>query len=195
MNIVKLLVYITVFTTGVAMAGPSIEISPSSITGLSPGDSFSIDIILDPNGFGISSGEIDLSFDNSMLEVTGLTKGDILGTDALETGTSYDNTDGTIKTVLARLGATTPPTSKATWVTINFKVKSDAHAGTTTINITKVDFSDEKFDEITQIETTDGTATISGKEVASSTTTRLSKLNILFKLCLCDITKCISQWM
>ena len=163
MYITKILVLcmvIGVFGVGTATAAPSVTIDPASTTELSPGDTFSINIHVDPDGNGVSSGQIDLSFDTSVLEVTDLTAGDILGADALNTGSGYDNTAGTVTAVLARIGTTTPPTAAGTWATVNFSVKAGAADGTTTIAITSAGLADESFEDITGITTTGGTATV-----------------------------------
>ena len=145
--------------TGVP-SGPSVTIDPASTTELSPGDTFSININVDPDGNGVSSGQIDLSFDTSVLEVTNRVKGDMLGTDAFDIGSDYNNTAGTVTAVLARMGTTTPPTAAGTWATVTFQVKAGVADGTTTIAITSVGMVDDSFAAITGITTTGGTATI-----------------------------------
>ena len=153
------------FGVGAAAAAPAVTISPASTTGLAPGDSFSVNISVDPDGNGVSSGQIDLSFDTAVLEVTGLTAGDMLGANPLDTGSAHDNTAGTVIAVLARNGGTTPPTAAGTWATVAFSVKTGASDGTTTIAITSVGMADESFATITGITTTDGTATVGGGSV------------------------------
>ena len=145
--------------------GPSVAIDPASTTGLSPGDTLSVNIHVDPDGNGVSGGEICLLFDTAVLEVTDLTKGDMLGTDAFDTGSGYDNTAGTVTAVLARQGVTTPPTAAGTWATVTFQVKAGVADGTTTIAITSVGVVDGDFVPITSITTTDGTATVGGAAV------------------------------
>jgi hypothetical protein len=139
---------------------PSVIIDPASTTGLSPGDHFSVNISVDPDGNGVASGEICLSFDPAVLEVTNRVKGDMLGTDAFDTGSGYDNTAGTVTAVLACQGVTTPPTAAGTWATVTFQVKAGVADGTTTIVITSVGVVDGDFAPITGITTTGGTATV-----------------------------------
>jgi len=137
-----------------------VSISPESTT-VHPGDSFSIDIYVDPKEKGVSSGQVDLSFNASLLQVTGLEKGDILGSDALNTGSGYDNTDGTVTAVLAHIGTTTPPTSPGTWAKVTFAVKSDIPNSKTRIRIENAGFVDENFNDIPYIEITNGVVKIS----------------------------------
>ena len=146
--------------SGAAAAAPAVTISPASTTGLAPGDSFSVNIDVDPDGNGVSCGQIDLSFDTAVLEVTNQAKGDMLGTTALDVGSVYDNTAGTVTAVLARQGTTTPPTAAGTWATVTFSVKTGVADGTTTIAIKSVGMVDGSFVDITGITTTDGTITI-----------------------------------
>jgi len=149
-------------TEGTAPAAPSVTIDPASTTGLSPGSTFPVKVSVNPNGKGISSGEIRLSFNTSVLEVTSLNKGDLLGSNAIDPGSIYNNSEGTIKTIYARVGATVPPTPSGTWSTVVFKVKSGASPGTTNISITSVSLADENFAELTGIIIANGTATVSG---------------------------------
>ncbi|MEA1908202.1 MAG: cohesin domain-containing protein [Euryarchaeota archaeon] len=158
------------FGVGAAAAAPAVTISPASTTGLAPGDTFSINIDVDPDGNGVASGQIDLSFDTAVLEVTGLAEGDMLGADPFDTGSAYDNTAGTVIAVLARNGATTPPTVAGTWATVTFNVKTGAVDGATTIAITSVGMVDESFADITGIITTDGTATVGAAAPAPAVT-------------------------
>ena len=182
MYITKILVLcmvIGVFGVGTAMAAPSVTIDPASTTELSPGDTFSINIHVDPDGNGVSCGQIDLSFDTSVLNVTDLTSGDILGADALTEGTSYDNTAGTVTAVLARKGTTTPPTAAGTWATVTFQVKAGAVDGTTTIAITSAELADENFDDLTGITTTNGTATVGGAAEPPTCTVSVTNTTIV----------------
>ena len=156
--------------SGVAAAAPAVTISPASTTGLSPGATFSVNIDVDPDGNGVASGEICLLFDTTVLEVTTRVKGDMLGTGALDTGSAHDNTAGTVTAVLARQGATTPPTAAGTWATVAFSVKTGASDGTTTIAITSVGMVDGSFADITSITTTDGTAILGGGGAYPKTT-------------------------
>ena len=156
------ILYVVIGAAAAAAATPTVTIDPASTTGLSPGDSFSVNIFVDPDGNGVSSGDIRLSFDTSVLEVTSLTKGDILGTNALDGGSSYDNTAGTVNTIYTRVGATTPPTAAGTWATVEFSVKTGAADGATNIIIiTSAGIANEDFVDLTGITTTDGTFTVS----------------------------------
>ncbi len=144
--------------SGAAAAVPTVTIIPASTTGLSPGDTFSVNIDVDPDGNGVSSGQIDLSFDTSVLEVTNRVTGDMLGTGAFDTGSADDNTAGTVNAVLARQGTTTLPTAAGTWATVTFSVKTGAADGTTIIAIKSAGMVDGSFADITGITTTAGTA-------------------------------------
>ena len=156
--------------SGAAAAAPAVTISPASTTGLSPGATFAVDIDVDPDGNGVASGEICLLFDTSVLEVTNQAKGDMLGTNALDTGSAHDNTAGTVTAVLARQGTTTPPTAAGTWATVTFSVKTGVADGTTTIAIKSVGMVDGSFADITGITTTDRTAILGGGRTYSKTT-------------------------
>jgi len=133
----------------------AVNITPSSQT-ISAGKNLTIKIFANPNNHGVSSGEVDLKFNASVLQVTSLTKGDILGSDAFDTGSSYDNNTGMVLAVLARLGTTTGPTSPGTWATVNLTVNKTAKAGTYTLNITFAGMADETFNDIIDIKINNG---------------------------------------
>jgi len=133
----------------------SVNITPASQT-INAGKNLTIKVFVNPENFGISAGQIDLKFNASVFQVTSLIKGDILGTDAFDAGSGYDNTAGTVSAVLARVGATIPPTNPGTWTTINLTSNKTARAGTYSVNITYVGIADETFTDIENIKINNG---------------------------------------
>jgi len=143
------------------LADPSsvVSVSPASQT-VGPGDSFSIDIIVDPDGEGISGGQLYFAFDASVMQVDSVTAGNLFGANYNEIGPTIDNVAGTVEHAIARQGATTPPTSTGTFATITLTVNGDAPGGTYALDITGMGLSDENFDPIAGIAINDGSVTI-----------------------------------
>jgi len=146
-------------TVGVASAGQSVSIDPASQS-LSAGDIFMVDVAVDPVGYGVSSGEINIAFDTTVMQADNVEPGDLLGVSPLVGVKEIDNVAGTIKYALARVGPTTPPTPTGAFATVTFTVKSDAPAGTYDIDITTVGLADETFEDIQGITINDGTVIV-----------------------------------
>jgi len=109
-----------------ALADPSpvVSVSPASQT-VDPGDTFSIDIIVDPDGEGLSGGQLDFAFNASVMQVDSVTAGDLLGTSPIAVGPFIDNVNGTVNYALGRQGLTTPPTPNGTFATITMTMNGD----------------------------------------------------------------------
>ena len=143
----------------VVASSPSISIDPASQS-VSVGDTFIVDVVVDPAGEGISSGEINIAFDADIMQVDGIEPGNLLGASPIVATKEIDNTAGTIVYALARRGATTPPTPEGTFATITFTVDSDAPDGTYAIDITTVGLADEIIEDISGITINDGTVEV-----------------------------------
>ena len=149
-------------TTLPALANPSpvVSVSPASQT-VGPGDSFSIDIIVDPDGEGLSAGQLYFAFDASVMQVDSVTAGDLFGANYNEVGPFIDNVNGTVEHAIARIGATTPPTPTGTFATITLTMDGDAPQGMSyTLDITDIGLSDENFAEIAGIVINDGSVSV-----------------------------------
>ena len=142
-------------------AAPTVSINPAS-QDVSAGDTFTVNIAVDPAGYGVSSGSITISFDATVMQADSVVAGDLLGTSPIVPPgfPKIDNTNGTVQIDLARSGTTIPPTPEGTWAVITFTVNSDALDGTHTIGITAAELADETFADIPGIKTNNGTVTI-----------------------------------
>ncbi len=122
----------------------------------SPGSEVTVNVEVMPAGWGVSAGEIGLSFDASALEAVKVTPGSLLGANPLLGTQKLDNTAGTVTYALARAGATTAPGARAVLATVTFKVGPTAR-GTLNVGIAKVGLTDEKLQEIKGLQTQGGT--------------------------------------
>jgi len=161
--LVSILVFSIVLctTTMPVLADPSpvVSVSPASQT-VDPGDTFSIDITVVPDGEGIAGGQLDFAFDASVMQVDSVTAGDLLGASPIAVGPFIDNVSGTVSYALGRQGTTTPPTPNGTFATITMTMNGDAPLGTYDLNITNMGLTNETFAEIAGIVMNDGTVTI-----------------------------------
>jgi hypothetical protein len=148
-------------TTPLVLANPLpiASVSPA-LQSVSPGATFSIEIVIVPDGEGISAGQLDFAFNASVMQVDSVTAGNLFGANPNAVGPDIDNVGGTVELALARKGATTPPTPNGTFATMMFTINADALEGTYPLDIVNLQFSDENFALITGIAINDGTLTI-----------------------------------
>lgn len=87
-------------------AGSSVSVSPQMTTA-SPGDVFTIDIVVDPMGNEIFGVQYELQFDNNLLKATNQNKGRYLShddADTIEVSNIINNTIGKIEYGETRIG-------------------------------------------------------------------------------------------
>lgn len=136
---------------------PVVTVDPAAQS-VAAGGTFSIDIAVDPSGYGLSGGEMNLVFDPAAMSVTGIVGGDLFGENPVVGTEQVDNTMGTITYAMARVGATTSPTSPGVFATITFTAKGAP--GTHAIDITSIGLADGSFNGIAGIVTSDGNVTV-----------------------------------
>jgi len=143
------------------MTAATVSIDPPS-QDVSAGDTFTVNIAVDPAGYGVSTGSITVSFDATVMQADSVVAGDLLGTSPIVPPgfPKIDNANGTVQVDLARSGTTIPPTPEGTWAVITFTVNSDTPEETYTISITEAKLADETFADIPGIKTNNGTVTI-----------------------------------
>ena len=142
-----------------ATSSPSAAVDPPS-QNVSEGGAFSVDIRVDPAGYGVSGGELNFAFDPAAMTADDIVWGDLFGPDPLVGTKQIDNANGTICYALARVGTTTPPTPAGVFATITFT--ADSIPGTYSLDIANLALCDENFADIPGIVITDGTVTIDG---------------------------------
>lgn len=75
-------VYILQVATAASAAGPTVSVNSADV---SPGDTFTIDVTVDPQGEEIYGAQYDLTFDPAILQVVSQTKADFLSQDDVST--------------------------------------------------------------------------------------------------------------
>ena len=145
---------------GSAAAAPSVSVSPASTTDLSPGGTFSINVLVDSLTYNLRACTLDLTYDSTALSVVSVTSGDLLGTAVLQSPDTDTTDDGSIRYGIARTGVNPSVPVSGAFITVNFAVKSGAADATYTLDLCEVTLKDENNDAIPGVVVTDGTATV-----------------------------------
>ncbi len=152
------LVLSSIGIAGMASAQSYVNVSPQTINaGLH--DVFTINITVDPEGYGVYTASYDLYFDFNALNAVSQTQGTFLGLDGAETievVNKFNNTIGKVTYCETRSGenGTTAPDILSS---ITFKVVG---AGVCNLDLENVALVNSSLEAITGVKTTDGTCTI-----------------------------------
>jgi len=106
-------------------SGTTIQVVPARVD-VSAGEEFSVEIVIDPAGVEVYSGQYTMRFDPEILEALSQEEGDFLnevGTvNTIEATNSIDNEAGKLEYGLTRMGVTTGVTTTGTLSRVAFKV-------------------------------------------------------------------------
>jgi hypothetical protein len=125
---------------------------------------FKVDLVIDPNGNGVSASEVILRFDPSAMSITDVTIGTLLGTSPIKAIDTRNNQAGTYTVALARVGQTQTPTLKGTLLTITFKAQGKP--GSYEIQLEEVKLSDTDVNDISNIAMTNCSINITSQASA-----------------------------
>ncbi len=149
-----------VMSIGIAQALPSISIDPATTTGLNQSDSFSVDVKVDPAGNSVNGVEIVLEFNKAVVQLDSVEIKDFLGASPNPIFNVIDNANGTLHLLhTIQLGGS-EVTAAGTYVKLNFKVKTDAIAGTYNLDLTTAKLSNASG-KVSGVTGKDGTFTVS----------------------------------
>ena len=113
---------------GYAAASPVISVEPT-YTGVSYGETFTVDITIDPGGDEVMGAEYKLYFNDSLLKVLSQNKGSFLSQDGASTMGIVNKIDGMpIEYGEMRIGTEVGATAPGTLTTITFEVIGDLGA-------------------------------------------------------------------
>ena len=141
-----------------AVGEPSVSIDPATQT-VSPGDSFTIDVMVDAGTYDLKGCEATVSYDNSAMTTSGaqVTEHNLLG--SLDIGPTL--TAGTVTYSMA--SATAVSGVSGSMMTIEFTVSGTATAGTYDLTIT-AEMRDENNNAVPGVATNDGSVTVGTAE-------------------------------
>ena len=160
--LVSLLVVIGLGIVGIGMASaaPSVSIDPQSTTGLSTGDSFSIDVYVDSDTYNLKACTIDLTYDASALTATWVTPGPLLGSPTLTTPDSLIQ-PGLVHWGITRPTIQNPPVPSAgAFITVDFTVNSSAADDVYVLDLSNVSLVSEGTTEIPGVVVNGGNAIV-----------------------------------
>jgi hypothetical protein len=163
--LIALIIFSGMAIIGTVTAAPTVSIDPASTTGLSPSDTFSIDVLVNSTSYNLRACTVDLTFNSSALTADSVTYKDLLGTatDILESPDS-DIIAGRVRYGVARKLAVNPSEPESgTFITVNFTVNPGASNGTYTLHLTNVTLKDENNTAIPDVMVSDGTVTVAAK--------------------------------
>ena len=128
----------------------------SNHTDMRPINEVSVDIEIDPQGRGISGGEIYLKFTPEAFVLSEIVSGELLGEGPLVGAHVVDTTSGTILYAIARRGLTPVPTQTSIFARLTFTVLDGTKSGIYVFSLLTVGLSDNWFQDIDLIKLTSG---------------------------------------
>ncbi len=115
---------------------------------IKPGEEFSVNLIADLTGRGVSGCEVVLEFDSTVFQLTDVVSGDLLGTDPLIGTKNMDNTTGKVRYAIARKGMTDVTASTGVLSTFSLLVLNSAPSGSYDLTIGDLMLTDHDFKEM-----------------------------------------------
>lgn len=153
---------VSIVLVGTSCAAPreaGVYISPTSQE-VSPGQVVTVEVKAEPSAYGVSGGEIHLSFDPTAMRVTGYEAGDLLGATPLVGLKGLDNDAGTLDYALARMGESPVPTPPGVFMVVDFEVLDTAETGTYDLRLVKIGLADKEFEDIEEINIQDASVEV-----------------------------------
>ena len=129
---------------------------------VAPGDTFTIDVMVDPAGNSVYSAQYDLTFDPTILQVVDQEKGDFLtqdGKNSIEVKNTFNNTTGKLEYGETRMGVTSGVAGSGVLATITFEAVG---AGSMDLELSNVILGDTSAQSISGVVLNDGTVNVSG---------------------------------
>jgi len=139
--------------TSLGMPGPKISVEPPYLQ-VSPGEKFTVNITIYPEGEEIFGAQYTLFFDNSLLQALSQNQGPFLGGNVMVN--EIDNSNGKVNFSEYRIGSS-GVTNPGVLATITFNATKP---GTSSLNLSEVILSDPYSFEIADVLICDGTCNI-----------------------------------
>ncbi len=113
-----------------------------------PRDEFGVNVYVDPDGYGVSGGEVRLKYNPTVFKILRTIPGNLFGGNSIEGVCTVNESIGILRCSLARIGETSAPTSPGVFIRILFLVLGGSKEEAYHINLTFVGLADEKFNDI-----------------------------------------------
>ncbi len=140
-------------------AGASVSVDSRDV---SFGDTFTIDVTVDPEGNSVYGAQYDLTFNQAILQVISQVKGGFLtqdGENSVEITNKFNNTIGKLEYGETRMGVTSGVAGSGVLTTITFEAVG---AGSTDLELSNVILGDTSAQPISGVVLNDGTVNVSG---------------------------------
>lgn len=155
----------------------NINIAPSSITVIQ-GDTFDLNIIIDPVGTPIAGAQLNISFDKSKFKVNDILEGNLFkqsGASTFFNEGTINNYSGTVTNIFNAILGKTNVSSQGTFVVIN--MTAIGASGTSFINLSNVKISDPNGNGIF-LNVTNGSISINTTPILAATPPILAEIGI-----------------
>ena len=153
--------------TSLGMPGPKISVEPPYLQ-VSPGEKFTVNITIYPEGEEIFGAQYTLFFDNSLLQALSQNQGPFLGGNVMVN--EIDNSNGKVNFSEYRIGSS-GVTNPGVLATITFNATKP---GTSSLNLSEVILSDPYSFKIADVLICDGTCNIGTTPTPTPTPTPAS---------------------
>ncbi len=150
-------VWVLQVATAASAAGPTVSVNSADV---SPGDTFTIDVTVDPQDDSVYGVQYDSTFDPAILQVVSQTKGDFLSQDGVSTiniANKFDNTIGKLEYAEIRLAAKIGVTNPGVLARITFEAVS---AGSMDLELSNVILADPFAQRIGEVMLNNGTVNV-----------------------------------
>jgi hypothetical protein len=139
MNLSKIMIYILALIVLVGQAqAASIALSPSSKT-VNPGQTFILNVSIDPLGAAISGAQLNLAYNKSIIRVNGITEGNLFkqnGTSTFFNSGAINNSIGTVENIFGVILGHYNISTSGTFISIN--ITAINQSGSTGINLSHI---------------------------------------------------------
>ena len=118
------------------------------------GDVLNLDVTIDPQQYGITAGEIELSVDAAVFLALSIDAGGLLGASVITGTNQVDEANGTLRIAIARIGVISSsdiPTAPGVLATVALKVRDTAPVGRTDVEIPFVGLADDDYKNVSGI--------------------------------------------
>jgi hypothetical protein len=122
-----------------------------------------LNVVIDPQQYGITAGDVEISFDPDVLEGIDIQPGLLMGSNVIMAKRTIDNTNGKLRLAVGREGALpvwSIPTSEGTIAEAELKVLDGVSPQTVTVTISFIGLANQNFEDVPGIITSSATVKV-----------------------------------